>query len=256
MTLQPVTFSRMTLTATAAAGSLLTSWWLPGVAAAVAGGLSTSGAPEEGAMGTTAPSEGQSVEPDGRNDHYSGAVGGIRDSLVALVTSTITTPVTTANRSSTERHSLYTALGGIRNISAGAADAGNLKGLAVTTPVTGSVVSDNRGQIALTTALDKFSQTVLTATYPDRTDFEGDVGGGKEAHPLWLISLMCFLAAICLAIVVIWFVKRRGGSYSRLAVFKEKGYDYIYRPNGVLDDEYENTFVGVSVPLLQDITVI
>lgn len=35
-------------------------------------------------------------------------------------------------------------------------------------------------------------------------------------------------------------------------------YDYIYRPlhGNRLDDEYENTFVGVSIPLLQEVTVI
>ena len=76
-----------------------------------------------------------------------------------------------------------------------------------------------------------------------------------SSHPIWLISLLCFLVAICVAIVVIWFARCRG-PYRRLAIFKEHGYDYIYRPQGVLDDEYENTFVGVSMPLLQDITII
>ena len=35
-------------------------------------------------------------------------------------------------------------------------------------------------------------------------------------------------------------------------------YDYIYRPlhGNRLDDEYENTFVGVSIPLLQEVTVV
>ena len=35
-------------------------------------------------------------------------------------------------------------------------------------------------------------------------------------------------------------------------------YDYIYKPleSGILDEEYESTFVGVDVPLLQEISVI
>ncbi len=35
-------------------------------------------------------------------------------------------------------------------------------------------------------------------------------------------------------------------------------YDSIYKPSqgDILDDEYENTFVGVDVPLLQEISAV
>ena len=50
---------------------------------------------------------------------------------------------------------------------------------------------------------------------------------------------------------------RRQNSYQSVVV-NNSTYDYIYKPlkKGILDDEYESTFVGVDVPLLQEVSVI
>ena len=84
---------------------------------------------------------------------------------------------------------------------------------------------------------------------------DGTLSSASLTHPVWLISLMVFLIGVSICMAIIW-VARRRGDYTRLKIEKDKAYDYIYKPNGVLDDEYENTFVGVSVPLLQEITII
>ena len=66
--------------------------------------------------------------------------------------------------------------------------------------------------------------------------------------------------AVCLTMIllgVLYILKRRRQGYFRIPTSSDiKKYDYFYKPsNGnALDDEYENTFVGVSVPLLQEVT--
>ena len=66
--------------------------------------------------------------------------------------------------------------------------------------------------------------------------------------------------AICLTVIVlgVWYiVKKRRQGYFRIPTSSDvRKYDYFYKPSGgnSLDDEYENTFVGVSVPLLQEVT--
>ena len=66
--------------------------------------------------------------------------------------------------------------------------------------------------------------------------------------------------AVCLTMIIlgVWYiVKKRRQGYFRIPTSSDvKKYDYFYKPsNGnALDDEYENTFVGVSVPLLQEVT--
>ena len=72
------------------------------------------------------------------------------------------------------------------------------------------------------------------------------------------IATATVLTALSLLVVVVsmWIYCRRRASYQHI---EEDGYhtaDFVYKPliGGGLDDEYENTFVGVSIPLLQDNT--
>ena len=64
-------------------------------------------------------------------------------------------------------------------------------------------------------------------------------------------------AAVTMVLLYLFLWKKRT-RYTRLLGSSDgTQYDYIYKPqasNAVLDDEYENTFVGVSVPLLQEIS--
>ncbi len=66
------------------------------------------------------------------------------------------------------------------------------------------------------------------------------------------------LAAIGTLVIVLALVAcmRKKTRYQKLPTSETPVFDYIYRPlqGGRLDEEYENTFVGVSIPLLQDNT--
>ena len=70
-------------------------------------------------------------------------------------------------------------------------------------------------------------------------------------------SVLVLLSFIVVS-VVLWMRWRQYFSYKRLSSSGPGGYDYIYKPlqGHGLDEEYENTFVGVSVPLLQEVSKI
>jgi hypothetical protein len=78
---------------------------------------------------------------------------------------------------------------------------------------------------------------------------------------LWTIVVLFIVAtAVTLVFVLVIFVFFcRRGLYERVPTSDTDYYKYIYRPlqgNDYMDEEYENTFVGVSIPLLQDNTKI
>ena len=68
--------------------------------------------------------------------------------------------------------------------------------------------------------------------------------------------------AIFLTLVILvgfYVMRRRRRNYNKIPTSSDVGrYEYFYKPsNGnSLDEEYENTFVGVSVPLLHEVTKI
>ena len=65
------------------------------------------------------------------------------------------------------------------------------------------------------------------------------------------------ILVMCVLIMIITKICKKGQlGYTKLFQERTKGFDYIYKPlmGAGLDDEYENTFVGVSVPLLQEVS--
>lgn len=53
--------------------------------------------------------------------------------------------------------------------------------------------------------------------------------------------------------------RRRMQTYHSLPSGSTRNYDYLYRPlnkAGRLNEEYDHTFVGVSIPLLQEVTIV
>ena len=66
------------------------------------------------------------------------------------------------------------------------------------------------------------------------------------------------LTALSVLVIVItmWIYYRRHDSYEHIEDDGQHGANCVYKPliGAGLDDEYENTFVGVSIPLLQDNT--
>lgn len=72
-----------------------------------------------------------------------------------------------------------------------------------------------------------------------------------------LAGVFLLLGLVVTVSLVLWLRPRH--HYHRLSTEDGKvGYEYIWKPlqGGLLDEEYENTFVGVSVPLLQETTKI
>lgn len=71
-----------------------------------------------------------------------------------------------------------------------------------------------------------------------------------------LVSIVTFVGL--LALFVLKVILRKRHAYQLIPAHDpHHRFDYIYRPiqgNVALDDEYENTFVGVSIPILQDNT--
>ena len=75
----------------------------------------------------------------------------------------------------------------------------------------------------------------------------------KDAVTTVSVIAVVFIFTILVGIVY----HKRQSSYQSI-VLNSSSYDYIYKPlkRGILDDEYESTFVGVDVPLLQEVSVI
>jgi len=72
----------------------------------------------------------------------------------------------------------------------------------------------------------------------------------------WKIFFVIFtIILFAVACIVFHFVHRKK-FYESVEQEEDIPYNYIYKPAqiGYIDDEYENTFVGVSIPLLQDVT--
>ena len=81
------------------------------------------------------------------------------------------------------------------------------------------------------------------------------IENGEVDLGILVASLGILLAVIVM--VSLYFMMRSKRFYSRIpGTGEEQGYEYIYKPlvAGVLDEEYENTFVGVSMPVIQDVT--
>ena len=75
-----------------------------------------------------------------------------------------------------------------------------------------------------------------------------------------VIALSCaFFLCVALVLLVYFFVHRRLSSPPSPEIPEPEPatpYDYVYKPSqqGYIQEEYENTFVGVSIPLLQEVT--
>lgn len=92
-------------------------------------------------------------------------------------------------------------------------------------------------------------------TNPFRVPSFGQVIG----HQSMLTLMAVGGGMILLLIILILIRKSRYFKYHRVPTWESNGYLYIYKPlvgHKELDEEYENTFVGVSVPLLQETTKI
>lgn len=76
----------------------------------------------------------------------------------------------------------------------------------------------------------------------------------QEYWKIIAITCACLLL-VCIVLLIYCMFRRR--AYSKVAEPDAcPPYDYVYKPTqgGYIEEEYENTFVGVSIPLLQEVT--
>ena len=135
------------------------------------------------------------------------------------------------------------------------------------------IVSSNwHGQIAVTT----HSQNSNGSTTTTPSQFPDDYGWispyeNPDSSVTWGVLVAIIVVVICFFVAVILYARYRrvcnavershdesvnGPPSEQTEIMVDSTYDYIYKPvsGGALDDEYETTFVGVSIPLLQEVT--
>ena len=123
------------------------------------------------------------------------------------------------------------------------------------------------GDIAETTTTTMMM--MMTTTVPSADNAAALLLMEKIVHHNYVVGVVIGTIALILLLVALSCVvvcRRRGGPFVSYASLPSSGgggtsgsgYDYIYKPlhGGRLDDEYENTFVGVSIPLLQEVSVV
>ena len=80
--------------------------------------------------------------------------------------------------------------------------------------------------------------------------------GGRQLSNGHMAAAVVSSVCVFILVVILWIYCRKPYNYQKIQSDESSKYEYIYKPlaGGTLDEEYENTFVGVSIPLLQDNT--
>lgn len=105
-----------------------------------------------------------------------------------------------------------------------------------------------------------YTLEVITANHIFSTESSPNIENDKIPQPVQIILIFVTLAAIMIVILTIILISyfKRYNHYSKVPnVDPYTYYEYIYKPiqgNAHLDSQYEHTFVGVSIPILQDNT--
>ena len=77
---------------------------------------------------------------------------------------------------------------------------------------------------------------------------------------LGLLAAFLGILTIVMVMVSLYWMMRSKRFKSRIpGTCEGRDYGYIYKPlagAGATDEEYENTFVGVSVPLIQNVIIV
>ena len=183
--------------------------------------------------------------------------------MSTVVMDTVTnTSVTSSNSSSDVMHNVTTLAAPI-NVTRD--DVTSTYAHYIVHRITSEVMTSDITNRTFTDITSQGSSDVFTLVTADTTsvvtslgssdDSTFNFGGLRHVGPsVVLISV----AALVFLMVVLSFYSyiRRHHQYEKLPTGDTISYDYIYRPlqGNMLDDEYENTFVGVSIPLLQDNT--
>ena len=134
------------------------------------------------------------------------------------------------------------------------------------------VVDNSYEQIAITSAAHKPNGSTVAPS----VQFPGDYDWispyeNPDSSVTWGVLVAIIVVVICFLVAVILYARYRrvcsnmeriqdepatGPPNEQTEIMIENTYDYIYKPvsGSTLDEEYETTFVGVSIPLLQEVT--
>ena len=106
--------------------------------------------------------------------------------------------------------------------------------------------------------------TFLTKTFNTTSGEPGDLHDNlvwnlieNGEMDLGLLAASLGILLVVIVMLSLYFMMRSKRFYSRIpGTCEGQDYEYIYKPlaGGAIDEEYENTFVGVSIPLIQDVS--
>jgi len=79
---------------------------------------------------------------------------------------------------------------------------------------------------------------------------------GNSRLTVLTVYLTVAFSIVLFVMLFMWICCRGHERFRQISVSREQLYEYIYSPlhRNDQDDEYENTYVGISIPLLQDNT--
>lgn len=82
------------------------------------------------------------------------------------------------------------------------------------------------------------------------------LGIGNSRLTVLTVYLTVAFSIILFVVLFMWICCRSHERFRQISISRDQLYEYIYSPlhRSDQDDEYENTYVGISIPLLQDNT--
>ena len=144
----------------------------------------------------------------------------------------------------------------------------NVNFTAITTQYSGnlSLFSEATGSIPVTKYFNKSIDTGNTDKKLFHNSFDDEPSNGQSVviferrkhrnrDAILTTGTIGFIFVLTICVGIIY--QKRQHSYQPMEN-NNSAFNYTYKPlkAGILDDEYESTFVGVDVPLLQEISVI
>ena len=122
------------------------------------------------------------------------------------------------------------------------------------------VESPSTARLRHVTDIISSSTSTPATTFDSVVNFRIPSGPPSSSGWTYIAGAFAIILIVLLILAISGFLmcRRHVMSYSSLPSSNPGAYDYIYRPlhGNRLDEEYENTFVGVSIPLLQEVTII
>ena len=110
----------------------------------------------------------------------------------------------------------------------------------------------------VTPNVESFVTSQITDDIETTTErmMEDLMGIGNSRMTVLTVYLTVAFSIVLFVMLFMWICCRSHQRFRQITVSRDQLYEYIYSPLHPTDqdDEYENTYVGISIPLLQDNT--